>query len=60
MLIIFFAFEGNDVTSSGNVRLNMLSDDGWTPVYTAEAIILETAENLVQGGARVRFGYQYE
>lgn len=42
------------------MRLNMLSDDGWTPAYTTEAIILQIAETLVQGGARVRFGYQYE
>lgn len=57
---IIFCFTGVDVSSGGDVYMNMLSSEGWSPSYHVEAIILQVAETLVQGGARIRFGYQYE
>lgn len=51
--LIYFIRSGGHVTLGGAICIELLTTDGWSSVYTVEAIIMQISSTLVEGGGRI-------
>jgi ubiquitin-protein ligase len=47
------------VTPGGLIKMRILAEENWTPVYTVHAIVDEMKSVLVDGAARLEFEYSF-
>ena len=55
-----FAFRTGHVTIGGSICTELLTDSGWSPANTVEAVLVNIRANLLAGGARIDFANKHD
>eukprot|EP01089_Gocevia_fonbrunei_P009538 TRINITY_DN21869_c0_g1_i1.p1 TRINITY_DN21869_c0_g1~~TRINITY_DN21869_c0_g1_i1.p1 ORF type:complete len:337 (+),score=67.29 TRINITY_DN21869_c0_g1_i1:39-1013(+) len=55
-----FAFRTGHVTIGGSVCTELLTNTGWSPANTVEAVLVNIRANLIEGGARIDFSNKHD
>lgn len=48
-----FSFHTGHVTVGGSICMELLTESGWSPVYTFESLIVQVVNAMIEGGGRI-------
>eukprot|EP00250_Pteridium_aquilinum_P028241 c36832_g1_i1 orf=343-3543(-) len=48
-----FSFHTGHVTVGGSICMELLTESGWSPVYTFESLIVQVVHAMIEGGGRL-------